>query len=69
MSLDFQLHFIIYLKTLLLFIFCLHHAACGILILQPGIKPAPTALQAQSLNHWIAMEVPSYILSPVRPPF
>ena len=43
--------------------------ACGILILQPGIKPAPTALQAQSLNHWIAMEVPSYILSPARPPF
>ena len=29
MFLGFQLHFII-LKTLLLFIFCLHHAACGI---------------------------------------
>ena len=24
----------------------------------PGIKPEPRALEAQSLNHWIAWEVP-----------
>ena len=31
---------------------------CGILNSPPGIKPVPTALEAWSLNHWIAMEVP-----------
>ena len=29
----------------------LHCPACGILVPQPGIKPAPPALEAQSLNH------------------
>ena len=27
------------------------HVACGILVPQPGIKPAPPKLEAQSLNH------------------
>ena len=27
------------------------HGACGILVSQPGIKPAPSAVEAQSLNH------------------
>ena len=32
--------------------------ACGILVPQPGFEPAPPALEAQSLNHWTAREVP-----------
>ena len=32
--------------------------ACGILVSQPGIKPVPPALEAWSLNHWTAREVP-----------
>ena len=32
--------------------------ACVILVPQPGIDPAPPALQAWSLNHWITREVP-----------
>ena len=30
--------------------------ACGILVLQPGIKPGPPAVEAQSLNHGAARE-------------
>ena len=33
-------------------------AACGILVPQPGIKPTPPAVEARSLNHWTAREVP-----------
>ena len=32
--------------------------ACRILVLQPGIEPMPPAVKVQSLNHWIAREVP-----------
>ena len=32
--------------------------ACGILVPQLGIEPMPPALEAWSLNHWTAMEVP-----------
>ena len=32
--------------------------ACGILVPRPGIKPAPLAVEARSLNHWTAGEVP-----------
>ena len=28
------------------------------LVSQPGIKPMPSVLEAQSLNHWTAREVP-----------
>ena len=35
-----------------------HSTACGILVPQPGIEPVPPALEAQSLNHWTAREVP-----------
>jgi len=35
-----------------------HHAVCRILVLQPGFKPVPTTLEAQSFNHWTAREVP-----------
>ena len=41
-----------------LFTFWLHHAAFGILVLQPEIEPVPPAVEAQSLNHWTAREVP-----------
>ena len=34
------------------------HGACGISAPQPGIKPAPCALEA-SFNHWTTREVPS----------
>ena len=32
--------------------------ACRILVPQPGIEPMPPAVKVQSLNHWIAREVP-----------
>ena len=41
-----------------LFLFLLHRAACGILVPWPGIKPMPPAVEARSLNHWTAREVP-----------
>ena len=42
-----------------LFFFWLCHAVCGILVPQPEIEPAPPAVEAQSLNHWTAKEVPA----------
>ena len=36
--------------------------ACGILVPQPGIKPGPSALGAQSLSHWTTREVSEGIL-------
>ena len=35
-----------------------HHAACGILVPQPGIKPVTPAMEVWSLNHWTSREVP-----------
>ena len=46
--------------TFVFFFFWPRHAACRILVPQPGIEPVPTALGAQSLNHWTAREVPAY---------
>ena len=40
--------------------------ACGILAPQPGIKPAPLAVEAWSLNHWTTREVPLLPFSKVR---
>ena len=34
------------------------HAACGILVPQPGIEPGPLAVKAQSPNHWTSKEFP-----------
>ena len=31
-----------------------HHMASGILVPQPGIKPAPSALEARGFNHRVA---------------
>ena len=39
------------------FFFWPHGTACGILAPLPGIKPAPPAVEARSLNHWTTREV------------
>ena len=39
------------------FFFRPHHTAWGILVPQPGIKPAPLAVEAQILNHRTTREV------------
>ena len=36
--------------------------ACGILVPQPGMEPAPPAVEVQSLNHWTTREVPDFIV-------
>ena len=44
-----------------MFIFCprrMWYVARGILVPRPGMEPALPALEAQSLNHWTAREVP-----------
>ena len=46
-----------------IFIFWPHCKACGILVPWPGIEPTPTALEAWSLNHWTAREVPEERIS------
>ena len=37
--------------------------ACGILVPWQWIEPKPSALEAQSLNHWITKEVLEHILT------
>ena len=32
--------------------------SCRILVLQPGIEPAPSAMKVQSPNHWTARAFP-----------
>lgn len=32
--------------------------ACGNLVPRPGIEPTSPAMEARSLNHWMAREVP-----------
>ena len=41
-----------------LFCFWPYHITCGILILQPGVKPRTPALKAWTLNHWATRAVP-----------
>ena len=48
-------------KSLFLFFIYLffdHIIASGILVPQPGIEPMTPEVEAQSLNHWTAREVP-----------
>ena len=40
------------------FVVLVAHVVCGILIPQPGIKPALPALAVWGLNHWATREVP-----------
>ena len=49
----------LFLLLLLYLIFWLCCAACGVPVPQLGIEPVPPVLEAQSLNHWTAREVPS----------
>ena len=41
---------------ILLFFF--GHEVCGILVPRSGIEPGPSAVKAQSPNHWTAREFP-----------
>ena len=41
----------IFVLGFVLFCFWLHHAACGILVHQPGMEHVPPALEAWSLDH------------------
>ena len=41
------------------FFFWPGQAACGILVLRPGIEPGPPEVKAQSSNHWTAREFPA----------
>ena len=52
-------HFLVYILNLFLFtyIFWSYPMACGILVLQPVIKPATPAMEAHILNHGTAREV------------
>ena len=52
----FKREFIFILKN-----FWPHPEACGILVARPGIELVPPALEAQSLNHWTARDVPVII--------
>ena len=42
-----------------MYIFRLHNGTCGLLVTQPGIEPAPPALEGQSLKYWTTREVSS----------
>ena len=53
-----------FMTLILFFSFWPYCALCGILVPQPGIKPAPPALEAWSLNHWTTREVPQLISNP-----
>ena len=50
--------FILFMFIYLFLIFWLRHAACGILVPQPGIKSRPPALEVQSPTYWTTREVP-----------
>ena len=56
---SFTPHYFFLLFYLLLF-FWLCQATCGILAPPPGIKPMLLSLEAWSLNHWTAREVPPH---------
>ena len=45
-----------------LLIFWLHCATCRIIIPRPGIEPVPSAVKAQSPNHWTAREFLGWLL-------
>ena len=49
----------------ILFLLWLHHAACGMLVSQPGMEPAPPTVKILSPNHWTTRDVPR-VPGPVR---
>ena len=48
------------------FFFWPQWVACGILLPWPGIKPLPSAVKAQSSNHWTDSEFPTIIMTRYR---
>ena len=58
----FTFHCFLFFFNVYLFIYWPRQTACGISVLQPGIKPMLHTLEAQSLNHWTAREVPHCFL-------
>ena len=52
--------FILYTLWLLIYLFAMPPAACGILVHWPGIKPLPSTVKVWSLNHCTAREVSFY---------
>ena len=52
-----------YAACFLVFFFSLHHMAYRILVLQPGIEPVPSAVEARMLNHWTSRGSPCSLLS------
>ena len=52
------MHFIYYFYLFIYFNFWPCCVACGILVPQPGIEPAPLAVKAESPNHWATRESP-----------
>ena len=46
--------------------FVVGKVACGILVPQPGIKPAVSTMEVQNLNHWTTREVPRILLHTVQ---
>ena len=60
--------FLIYDKIGFLFFVFFGCGACGILVPQPGIKPGPSAVKAQSPNHWTTREFPKIVnCNPLSP--
>ena len=55
-------YLLIIMEALFFFFFSLGQVAFRILVLQPGIKPVPTAVEACSPNHWASSEFPEGIM-------
>ena len=43
-------------KQISLWVFLIHHTACGILVPQPGIEPGPPTVEAQNPSHWVPQD-------------
>ena len=57
-TINFFIFFLLFKRFFYFLFFWPHHAACGILVPQPGIEPRSTALEAWSLNCWTTREAP-----------
>ena len=58
--------FLLFSLLVFFFSFWLYCVACQILVLPPGIKPGPPAVEAQSPNHWTAREFPPLLFFDAR---
>ena len=54
---ELKLLFKIFFTIFYLFIYWVFCVACGILVPKSRVKPMPSAVKAQSLDHWTAGEV------------